>query len=392
MNRRRASRLLALVCLSLGTVVGVLPAPSSAEAPQATGYWTRRLPFQGEAQVEGQSTRTPVLFTAASAPAQVPTEPPTVPVVEGPATPPPLPVPVPTIPQPPVTTPPDPGPPTPNPAVPDGGLLVANDPTGPLAISALRYRGDIGAGDLTLRFAPGSTTTGPVVACPALSAFEPIENGSWNDRPAHDCQRLALGGRVTPDGTGMEFTIPQGFLPFGERVLDIVLLPAPGSGEPFSLSFLPPGEDSLQVMQGQELPPPPPELPEPDPTSLPTATTPDLGDGGASVDFDLAAAPAPPAAPAAAPPTSELGSGASAPSPIADVLEPFRESRVARIICVAVLLAMGAALLAFGGQPIRAPRLLGALAGDAPVLVDLSPAGRGIGRFRRERAAPPNRL
>ena len=306
---RRLSRIAAVLCISLGTVVGVLPAPSSAEAPQATGYWSRRLPLQGE--VEGQSTRAPVPFTKAASPSQeVPTAP-TVPIVEGPATTVPLPVPVPTIPVPPVTTPPDPGPGAPNPTVPDGGLWVANDPTGPAAISALRYRGDIGAGDLTLRFAPGSTTTGPVVACPALSEFEPVEGGSWSDRPAHDCDRLALTGRVSADGAAMEFTIPQGFVPFGERVLDIVLIPAPGSGDPFSLYFEPPGDDSLVVTQGQELPPPAPELPELDPSTLPTFTTPDVGSdfsGGDGLGVDL-----PPASPAATTaPSEELGAGPSA--------------------------------------------------------------------------------
>jgi hypothetical protein len=53
---------------------------------------------------------------------------------------------------------------------------------------------------------------------------------------------------------------------------------------------------------------------------------------------------------------------------------------------------MGASLWYFGGEPTRAPRLLGALAGDAPVLVDQVSQGRGIGRFRRERAGLPNRL
>lgn len=389
--KRRLSRILAIVCIALGTVVGVLPAPSSAEAPQAVGYWSRRLPFQGEPQVEGQSMRAPVPFTKAATPGQeLPTDP-TVPIVEGPATTVPLPVPVPTIPVPPVTTPPDPGPATPNPGVPEGGLWVANDPTGPAAISALRYRGDIGAGDLTLRFAPGSTVTGPVVACPALSSFEPVEGGSWNDRPAHDCERMSLSGRLAADGTAMEFTIPQGFVPFGERVLDIVLLPAPGSGDPFSLFFEAPGEDSLVVTQGQELPPPAPELPELDPLTLPTiADTGSFSGDTGSFDVDL---PPAPADEVAAPPTAptELGSGA-APSPIADILEPFRESRIARIICVLVLLGMGAAFLVFGGQPIRSPRLLGALAGDAPVLLDRSPTGRGIGRFRRERSAAPPRL
>lgn len=393
MNRRlsrRLSRGLAVVCIALGTVVGVLPAPSGAEAPQATGYWARRLPFQGDAPVEGQSTGAPVRFSSAASPAQEPPTDPTIPIVEGPATTVPLPVPVPTIPVPPITTPPDPGPSSSNPTVPAGGLWVANDPTGAAAISALRYRGDIGAGDLTLRFAPGSTTVGPVVACPALSEFEPVEGGSWADRPAHDCDRMSLSGRRSADGTAMEFTIPQGFVPFGERVLDIVVLPAPGSGDPFSLYFEPPGEDSLVVTQGQELPAPAPELPEIDPATLPTFTTPDVGGDAGAFDVDL---PSVPLEAAAAPPApSELGSGASAPSPIADIFEPFRESRVARIICVLVLLGMGAAFLVFGGQPIRAPRLLGALAGDAAVLVDRSPTGRGIGRFRRERAGTPHRL
>ncbi|HUF83205.1 MAG TPA: hypothetical protein VMQ81_01300 [Acidimicrobiia bacterium] len=387
MTRRRASRLLAVVCIALGTVVGVLPAPSSAEAPQATGWWSRSLPFQGD--VEGQSVGAPVPFRSAGSPSQeLPTDP-TIPGTGGPVTTVPLPVPVPTIP-PPVTLPDDPTP-APNPGVPEGGLWVSNDPTGAVAISALRYRGDIGAGELLLRFAPGSTTAGPVVACPALSEFNPGPAQPWGDRPAHDCARLSLGGRVTPDGTGVQFTIPQGFVPFGERVLDIVILPDPSSGDPFSLFFEAPDESSLDVTQGQELPPPAFALPDLDPFTLPTTLPPAVDTSSGS--FDSGGVVVPPAETPSSPPPTELsGPSSSTPTPIAGVLDPFIESRFGRIVAVVVLLAMGGGLWYFGGAPIRSPRLLGALAGDAPVLVDQLSQGRGIGRFRRERAGLPGRL
>lgn len=401
MTRRRITRVLALLCLSVSVLVGLLPAPSSAEAPQATGWWSRRLPFQGE--VEGQSARQPVRFRSAATPQQelpVPTTLPgggTIPG-GGPVTTIPLPVPPPTIPPPPVTLPDDQGPGTENPTVPEGGLWVANDSTGPSALSALRYRGDIGTAELTLRFAPGSTTPGPVVVCPALSEFEAGPSQAWPDRPAHDCQRLQLSGRLNIDGTGLLFTIPQSFSAFGERTLDIVVLPSPSSGDVFSLYFEKPGPDSLTVTQGQALPPPVTEFPLPEPLSLP-APVPDssfsapnddfdAGDSGEFTDLpvteDEVAAPAP----------SEVDLGGDqGSSPIADIFEPFTESRTGRIIAVGLLLAMAGSLWYFGGQPVRHPQLLGALSNDAPVLVDQpTETGRGIGRFRQERAAPPNRL
>ena len=389
MNRRRVARILAVVFVVTSGLIAFVPAPSSAEAPQATGYWSRRLPFQGE--VSGQSARPAVRYRAASSPQQeLPTDP-TLPVPTtvpggGPITTVPLPVPVPTIPKPPITLPEeDTG--APNPGVPEGGLWVANDPTGPVALSAIRYRGDIGAGELVLKFAPGSTTVGPVIACPALSAFEPVEGGAWADRPAHDCERMALSGRLLPDASGLEFTIPQGFLPFGQRVLDIVLLPDRSSGDLFSLYFQKPGADSLDVTQGQELPPPTPELPEPLPESLPDVPS-ESFDAGTTEFTDL-----PVTDEVAAPDTTDLGSGPATPTPIADVLEPFIESRTGRIIAVAILLGMGAGLWYFGGQPVRHPQLLGALAGDTPVLIDQGAvSGRGIGRFQKVRVGPPGRL
>lgn len=396
---RRTLRILAVLCISTSVLVGFVPSPSSAEAPQDVGYWSRRLPFQGD--VEGQSVGGAVRFSGFGSAARPQQELPVDTTLPGdgggddggvgPVTTVPLPVPPPTVPEPPFTVPEEEGPGTQNPTVPDGGLWVANDPTGAVAISALRYRGDIGSGQLTLRFAPGGTTVGPVVACPALSNFQPVEGGAWRDRPAHDCDRLSLGGRLTTDGTGMTFTIPQGFLPFGERVLDIVILPARTSGDAFSLYFQPPGEDSFELFAGQELPPATPELPPLDPQTLPTtpvAESPVFEDTGAvsSPEFDAGT-------PEEAAPVAQPDNGAPLPQPIAEVFEPLTESRAGRILAMAILLAMGGGLYWLSGQPVRQPRLLGALGGGAaPVAVEPADRGHGIGRFRRERTAPPNRL
>lgn len=388
---RRLTRTLAVLCAVLAVVVPFAPAPSSAEAPQEVGWWSRRLPLQGE--VEGQSAVQAVRFTprntsSAASPGQELPIPTTIPG-SGPVTTVPLPVPPPTLPVPPVTLPDDGGPGTPNPTVPDGGLWVANDVTGASAVSALRFRGDIGAAQLTLRFAPGGTTVGPIVACPVLSAWNAGPEGAWRDRPAHDCDRLSLTGRVTADGTGMSFTIPQGFQSFGERVLDIMILPSTVSGDVFSVYFDKPGPESLDVSQGQELPTITADF-EPDPLALPTAPTFDSFDSGS---FEGSPPPAGPTTEVASPTVDLTGDGGRIPTPIAGVFEPFTESRTARIIAIITLLAMGAGLWRLSGQTGRNPRLIGGLASGGHAVVE-APAdlGRGIGRFRRDRTGAPNRL
>ena len=157
--------------------------------------------------------------------------------------------------------------------------------------------------------------------------------------------------------------------------------------------FAAPDESSLDVSSGQELPAPSDELPDPDPATLP-APVDDFGDfdsGSSGGDFsspvDSGTTLTPEPEPEQASPSNVV------PTPIAGILEPFTESRTGRIIAVLLLLGMGGGLWLFGGQEIRQPRLLGALAGDTPVLVDRpSDTGRGIGRFRRDRSAAPNRL
>ncbi len=388
---RRIARIAAVLCAVLAVIVPFAPSPSSAAAPQETGWWSRRVPLQGD--VEGASARKAVRFNAANSPGQEIPIPTTVPG-SGPVPTVPLPVPPPTIPKPPVTLPDDGGPGTPNPTVPDGGLWVANDSTGASAVSALRFRGDIGAARLILTFAPGSTTAGPLVACPVLSEWTAGPEGAWRDRPAHDCDRLSLSGRVTSDATGVEFNIPQGFQPFGERVFDILILPSPVSGDVFSVYFQKPDENSLDVSQGQDLPTFEPDF-EPDPFTLPTTPPFESFDSGAPFDdggsFDSGA---PPVTEEATPTVDLSGDdGSPLPTPIAGVFEPFTESRAGRILSMVVLFAMGGGLWWLSSQSIRHPRLIGGLASGAPAVVEVpADLGRGIGRFRRDRSAPPNRL
>ena len=66
-------------------------------------------------------------------------------------------------------------------------------------------------------------------------------------------------------------------------------------------------------------------------------------------------------------------------------------------MAVSVLLTMGVALWYVGGQPSRAPRLLGSL-GSASAAPAAAPIGAspirsgGIGRFAKPRSGPPRRL
>lgn len=394
---RRLLRIVACCCVVTAALVLVTPAASGAQAPDAVGWWSKQLPTQDDSRAEGaaaggevtgQDAGAPVRFRSAAAPGQVPVE--TTLPGGGPVTTGPLPVNPPTLPEPPITTP-DPGTGAPNPTVPDGGLWVSNTPAGPMAVSALRFRGDIGSGELVLTFAPGSTIAGPVVACPIISNWSPGPEGAWRDRPAIDCDRFELSGRLSGDQTQLVFSIPQGFSEFGERVLDIGIRPAVGAGDPFDLYFEAPGPESFVLFEGQQLPPPEEELPEPDeaslPTTMPTTTAP----------FVDTTAPVTTAPEEAAAPPVQIGDDGPLPQPVADVFEPFTESRAARIVAVTLLLLLGLGLWYLSGQQIRQPHLLGGLAGSdaARRAADAAPPveqGRGIGRFRRPRTGPPTRF
>ncbi|HUZ44131.1 MAG TPA: hypothetical protein VMU63_06970 [Acidimicrobiales bacterium] len=69
--------------------------------------------------------------------------------------------------------------------------------------------------------------------------------------------------------------------------------------------------------------------------------------------------------------------------------------RKQRLLAVLVLLDVGAALLWYGSDTVRPPRLLGSVGAHRSGLVDPvehDPTVRGIGRFARSRSRPPHRL
>lgn len=138
---------------------------------------------------------------------------------------------------------------SPLPPVPEGGLYVAGDATGPTGISALRVELTPTASVDSLTLTIAETAGTPiVVACVAAEAWEPVENGVWDQRPDADCE-VSIAGTVNTDETEVTFPLVQ--LPDPSGDLDLVLVPGvdPETEHPatFSVSFEPPGEDALAV-------------------------------------------------------------------------------------------------------------------------------------------------
>lgn len=374
-------RIAAAACFTLA-VVCLLPAAAQADQPVEVGWWYKLTAMPPSESAAPAGPAAPGGSDAPASPAPAPTLPP-----------PPVPIPtVPTptsLPEPPVNVPPPA-------AVPDGGLYVANDPSGPAAVSALRFDGtDVGEATLTLPLAPGSTTTTPftIVACPPLSAWTAVQNGAWRDRPAHDCARAAISGVLAADGASMTWNIPATFKPVGASTLDVLLLPIEGEGQPFSVVFQAPGSDSLAVLG----PPPPttaytpttlPPLPSNLPGSSPSYSAPSSGSTGATPAAAVPSAPTVAATPGAA-------AAAPAETPATGVLAAFKENRVARIVSAVLLVLMGVAFYVASDREARLPRLLGAVAAsraNASVAAERVARARGIGRFKRPRFAPAIRL
>ena len=127
---------------------------------------------------------------------------------------------------------------------PDGGLWVAADPTGPQAVSALRFRAPEGEepASLVLDVDGSDGMTPAIVACPAASAWEPADGaGAWDDAPEADCEAGQADG--VPDEEAGTWTFPLGALAV-DRAVDVVLVPAEGSGT-FSVTFAPPDDGTV---------------------------------------------------------------------------------------------------------------------------------------------------
>ena len=271
---------------------------------------------------------------------------------------------------------------------------------GPEAYSAVRYSVPEGAeGDLVLRFLPTSNMQpggvnldgGGVKACPALSPWDPVQNARYDIAPAYDCASFAVGNML---GDTIVFTLPA-TLANEPGLFDLVIVPDPLSPQPFQFGIAAPSDASLILTSVPET--------ATEEAFDPSASDPladfavDTGESGvedffvtdaAASDFFADGSFATGPVPAAANRRPQLAVPAGNP------LNPFRPdaSRGERLVAVAVLLLMGAGLLWLGGQPTRAPRLLGSLgAGAASAPAAAATRTGGIGRFSRPRGAgkPP---
>ncbi len=130
------------------------------------------------------------------------------------------------------------------PQVPAGGLYVSASPSGPQAVSALRFSLGDGESAPTLQLkiaqmesadaaaAAGLNAT-PVLACPAKGNWKVPDGGAGDlsSAPAADCAKGSVNGELSSDGKTMTFDLS--LLDQGDTV-DIVLVPgevnAPGGG------------------------------------------------------------------------------------------------------------------------------------------------------------------
>jgi hypothetical protein len=287
-------------------------------------------------------------------------------------------------------------------AVTGNNLMVGNDPTGPNAIAAVRFTVPAsidGASvdpstvpaTLTLHVTANSVVGNPVVAaCPILANWEPATGGSWAARPNYSCSPLVTATFSTAGDTATFQLTPA--MQRSGGLYDLVLAPAPAKTDPFSVQFVPPGADALQLGAGSAPAGGTDVAPaESAPAPVPDSVAPsEVTVGAPAVD----ASPALPLTPAPADIPGARSSPPAAnrllPSPLRRVVSTSRGQQVTALILLGVI-AVG--LWWFGGQQTRAPRLLGSL-GEG-VAVDegaLYVSTGGIGRFSRPRTRPPTRL
>ena len=346
MNVRRVLRIAAVAAWGIG-LAPMLPTFGQSSSPtlDAVGWWnkTQALPVQGNPS--GIDDPTGLGLT-------------TAPTVPAPAT------------------------------VPEEGLYVANDASGPTAISAVRYLAG-GGGTLTLKLASGATATGTegIAACPLLGGFTPAQNGRWDAKPGYDEAGCTITGTVDTAAGTVTFDLPS-TLASSLGDIGVVIAPAAGNTTPFSLAFDKPDNSSFVVTS-------------PTTSSTPsfTPSAPAYEPGSPVFSPSAPSSFSAPSAPTAAVPEAvdEVAAAPVVPVETAPAAVVASDDRSAQIGAVALMLAIGGALWWLSSHPQRAPRLLGSVGGaaataePAPALA-VSSRARGVGRFSRPRNVPATPL
>lgn len=303
----------------------------------------------------------------------------------------------------------------PPPGVPEDGLAVETLPDGPTAISAVRYLLDKGESQpvLELKVADQQGEIA-IQACTATQHWSSDHGGPWDERPTYDCGS-AVEGEPSKDGATWRWELSS---LLEKRRLNVVLVPAPGSGR---VTFEPPDDGSLQTRSGGGGggaggkafdPAPVTDFTDPEPASgsappddySPPASTTQQPAGSQAAPFSpatggTAAGPAPPPAlttpdDTAGPQTPQAAEPLQPPAVQAAPADPGEtiptSSDSGRTIG-AVIAAM-ATVLALGlwHQDSAIPRRVGALTQAG---IGVAPQSHGgLGRFARARTGSPRPL
>jgi hypothetical protein len=202
------------------------------------------------------------------------------------------------------------------PDVPEKGMLVENAPTGPTAISALRFsfKDRATAKRLKLSIAGTPVISLPPVACVTTTKFESAQGGAWEDGPPSDCKR-SVAGVINADRTEIRFAVK---MLANRRNLSLVIF---AGGPTDRIAFAKPGRDTLSLsIKAAPTSPPPPQSEPQAPSTV--SEEPATGTGNVTLPGPLgrrdapvaqpdtvAAAPSPVAQPPARPTADEIGGG-----------------------------------------------------------------------------------
>lgn len=198
----------------------------------------------------------------------------------------------------------------------EGALRVANDPTGPSAVAAVRIQLDAGERQPTLVLRvigdPAPATAG-FLACTPEAPWTGDSGGPWGERPVADCEAGRAGGRVSADGTTVSFDLT---ILAESGVVDAVIGPVAAAGNPvgdtFVVDFAAPAETDVVTVQSSSSTTTPTTSPSASPT--PTFDSGSSGSGSGSSGFTPAPSPGVPATIPAGTPTPDVATPDTAPT------------------------------------------------------------------------------